>query len=209
MIDGAQNAELRRRFSVRQAVYEYLATDATSHRPAVLRPVARVRCKGQCRRLYAGRLSGSRTTTTVFSDQIAGSRCRGSRLPVGRSVALLPLVTGFAFSHFALQRSDQSPQLLIFSDLALKKAPGNGAFCCDARRSQQIRIRKLVAAALEVVQLDQSSFEQGLDAKVGLAEAHAQRIGQFALRHLRLVLQEAQHAKVGFFFGGRLVRIRH
>ena len=76
-------------------------------------------------------------------------------------------------------------------------------FFGDTGGGKQIRIRQFVAVALEVLQLDQALFEEGLDAEVGFAQAHAQRLGQFTLRHLRIRFQQAQYAELNFVVGGR------
>ena len=58
---------------------------------------------------------------------------------------------------------------------------------------------ELVVAFPEVARLHPAFFDEGVDAVVDLAQAHAHFAGEFALGELRARVGQAQEAVVGFF----------
>ena len=58
---------------------------------------------------------------------------------------------------------------------------------------------ELVVAVAEVARLDPAFFDEGVDAVVDLAQAHAHFAGEFALGELGARFEQAQEAVVGFF----------
>jgi hydrogenase maturation factor len=58
-----------------------------------------------------------------------------------------------------------------------------------------------VVAVLEISRFYPSAVDQGLEAVVDLAQAHAQKLGEFTLRHVGVALEVAQDFKVDFLVG--------
>ena len=64
---------------------------------------------------------------------------------------------------------------------------------------EHIDIAKLVLRLAEVVHLDPALVDQGFQAIVQPAGAQTQALRNFALGHVGVVLQQAQHPKVSVF----------
>jgi hypothetical protein len=66
-----------------------------------------------------------------------------------------------------------------------------------AARREHVQVARLVLAALEVLRLDPTLVEQGLEQVVRLAEADAERARDLALRIFGVALEQAQELELG------------
>ena len=98
---------------------------------------------------------------------------------------------------FILQGCDFSLQGLVLGHFALQKFARYLRFVRQALGGQHVDVTKLVFALAEVVHLDKALVDQGLEAVVEPAGAHAQLLGNFTLGEVWVGLQHAQYPKVG------------
>ena len=105
---------------------------------------------------------------------------------------------------FKLQGGNLGLQQHVFLLLALQEAMGQQGFFFDAVGGQQIRISELVSFASKVLYLEPAFGQQGLQAEVGFAQAHAQSLRQLALHHVRVGLQQAHNLQVSGIVGCRV-----
>ena len=86
--------------------------------------------------------------------------------------------------HLKLQRGNFQLQALAFSHFSFEETRGNSSFFKNAIMREQVRIRQLVAVALNVDQLDEPPMQKGPDAEINFAQVLTQRMGQLALRYM-------------------------
>jgi len=114
-------------------------------------------------------------------------------------VSLRGLQTRLQFLVYSLDlRTRCTVFVLLLSQEASRQIQLGG----DAAWGEQVGVGQLVVAAAEVVGLDQTLVEQGLEQVMGLAEAHAQGARQLALADFGLFFDQAENAVVGGFAGG-------
>ena len=88
-------------------------------------------------------------------------------------------------------------QLLILRHLPFQEALGQHSFLLDALGRKQVEVAGAVLAVAEVVGLDPAAFNQCAQAVVHLADADAEGLGEFALRQVGLLLDQAHQGVVG------------
>ena len=108
--------------------------------------------------------------------------------------------------RLAPQFLDLAPQGLVFTQLDPQKTGRELGLGGDPRGRQQVGVGELVLAVAEVLHLDQPLVQQGADAVVGLAQAHAQGLGQLALAEAGIGFQQAQDLEVVFVVEGAIGR---
>ena len=87
----------------------------------------------------------------------------------------------------------------VFGLLAFEESAREGDFFHDALRGQHIDIAKLVFGLAEVLHLDPTFVDQGIESVVKATGAHAQAFGDLALGQIGVVLQHAQDPKIRVF----------
>lgn len=114
------------------------------------------------------------------------------------SAPWLARLSGFAwlgfhvFPQFLLQHLNLPLNRLAFLLLARQEGAGDVQLFREALGSEQVGVGAFVLAVAEVLGLHQALFDEGAQAVVGGAQAHAQRLCQFPLGELGVVGQQAQ-----------------
>ncbi len=97
------------------------------------------------------------------------------------------------------QAVDFGAQGFVFGLFALQKPAGERDFFQNALRGQHVDVAKFVLGMAEVLHLDPAFVDERIEAVIEPAGADAQLLRDFTLRQVRVVLQHAQHPKVGVF----------
>lgn len=94
--------------------------------------------------------------------------------------------------EFLTQFPDLPFQTIIFLQLALQEVEGCSRLFFDAAGGQLVEVGNLVVGALEIIDLDQSSLNQGLDQIIDLAQTDSQTGGKLPLAQSRLFLDDLE-----------------
>ena len=105
---------------------------------------------------------------------------------------------GAVVFQFNAKLFDFSTQDLVFFHFTAQEAHADPRLDLDALGGKEIQVSTLVGAVPEVVHLDQAFFYQRFKAVVGLAEAHAQVLGEFPLADWGTCFQVAEELQVDF-----------
>lgn len=129
-----------------------------------------------------------------------GGKC--SRHGTGQRVFCLCvwLALGPGGFQLAFQDFDLTPDGFEFGFLALEEGLGDAGFFFQSGGSEQVGVLALVLVFAEVAQLDQALFDQGAQAVVGLAQAHAHLPGQLALAEAGVGLQVLERLQAPGFW---------
>jgi hypothetical protein len=82
---------------------------------------------------------------------------------------------------------------------------GDLRFLLYPTRRQQVGIGGFVVGVFKVIDLDPAAIDQRFEAVVGLAEADAQLLCEFALRDLGVALDLAEDSQMDFLVGGQVI----
>jgi len=85
--------------------------------------------------------------------------------------------------------------MFVLPHLSLEKEVGHPALFLDAPGGQAIDIFAFAAGLLEILYLDKTLLDQGIDKEVDLAEADPQPGGEFTLGHLGRSVDLPEDAK--------------
>ncbi len=91
---------------------------------------------------------------------------------------------GATRSHIFPQLLDLQFQLFVLPHLPLEKVVGHPALFLNAHGGQAVEISDFIAGFLEILYLDKTLPDQGVDEEVHLAEADPQPGGEFPLGQL-------------------------
>ena len=94
---------------------------------------------------------------------------------------------------------DLASERLVFPHLALQELNRDSRLFLDTTGRQQVHVRRLVAAVLEVRRLDPPLVDQALQAVVDLAEAETKLLRNLTLTQLRVRLEEFKQLVTDFF----------
>lgn len=94
--------------------------------------------------------------------------------------------------QFGPQQRDLRLQYVVLAFFAGKERLGQPQPLMHPVRRQHIQIASLVLAALKVLCLDPSFFEQSLKQVVSLAKAYAKRVGHLPLRIFRMTFEQPE-----------------
>ena len=90
---------------------------------------------------------------------------------------------------------------LVFAHLAFEEVAGESGFFGHAGGGEDVDVAEFVFRLAEVLHLDPAFVDQGFQAVVQAAHAHAQLLGQLALGQVGVGLQQAHDSKSGVFLG--------
>jgi hypothetical protein len=101
--------------------------------------------------------------------------------------------------YFLFNLIDFLLQSIVFLKLSLQEAAGQRCLLNDACWGKQIGITKLVFVVAEVMNFDPAFINQGFEAIIQTAHAHAKSLSQLTLRDVGSVVQDTHHPEVGVF----------
>ena len=112
------------------------------------------------------------------------------------------LAFGLTGLQLAFQGFDLALDGLEFGFLALEEGLGDAGFFFHPGGGEQVGVLVFVLVFAEIAELDQSLFNQGAQAVVGLAQTDAHLPGQLALAEAGVGLQVLEHLQAPGFGRG-------
>lgn len=106
--------------------------------------------------------------------------------------------------HFVCEDLDFELEGFQFALFSGQKSVGQQDAVGQSGGGEQVAVFALAFVVVQHRDRYQAFFDQGSQAVIEAAQAHAQVSGQFSLRHVGFVLQQSQHPKDGVFLQLRL-----